>query len=234
MSDSGSVISAAKRLLENKLTKMIEFPAKTVFFQLHKKHFEILAGILISVKKGEKIEKKIEEMEKNIDELTKFSSNMIRIYEDIPKSPIDPAQGLFIILSFDYLQKDPRFVAMYNENLNLYTRLIQVSLDQVKYAVESARKIEQDGRLEVEKLSNEINASLGNLGSSDIKKIPKIGTVYKSMSSFDKILLLKYLERLQFIQLDIMTDVQHARSKLEDLYNRLNGYLLNAKRIHRF
>jgi hypothetical protein len=189
----------------------IKHPAKLAL-SYHKQHMGILLRMVDSIHKGKAIRSQILEIQQTLDAFKKQVHLLVGKIREIPKHPLGDAQALFTILMYPYFRQTPGFVKSFNNNLKKYEEVLQSALDSCSAYAETGRNIETETLTIVNKITDEIK---------------KMGKSW----NLDVILQEAYLKKLEWIRLDLMTDVQEARSKAEEQVRYLHGLMKEARDI---
>ncbi len=206
----------AKHLLTI-LTFFTKHPVKYMA-GLYKAHVEILALVLLAVRKTKPIDREVSRIEANIKEYTTETRQLIQRAREIPSNPWDGSQlggsGLATVLLLPALATNPRFIQEFNQNVDTYQRLVETALDKVATAADVGREIER----------------VTPQGIKDIRdEIQKV----RLSSPIDAVLLAGYNRRLEWMELNLITKVQDARSGATDATAYLRQCLQRAQSIQR-
>ena len=195
-------VEKAKHLL-TLIGFFIKHPAR-LYLNYHKTHFEMLLRVLIAVRKAEPIEKQIKEMEENIRNYKDETSVLVAEINKVPPSPWSDMNPFLLIVLLQSLKNNPTFVRAYNANLDAYDNLVQKALESSEACVDAGRQIESNTPQKIEELYEEIE-KLSASGS--------IGITIKQ----------SYINRLQFIDLYLVTTIQQWRGAAENSVKYLNA-----------
>jgi hypothetical protein len=201
------------------LATLMELPplrAVAGYLDFYKAHLTILAMVLASVKKVEPIRTKIGELQDNINAYRKQTSEVVtRIQNEFPTSPWTNVKGgpLIIVLA-PLLKQDPKFVTEWNTYLDAYQALMQFSSSVTESLADQGNRIER----ETPQILTELRAELEKI---------------KTSISIDVVLKFEYAKLLDFIELDVKTRVQSARSAATDAHKVVQKALDEVRKAQR-
>jgi hypothetical protein len=181
----------------------IKHPAK-LYLSFHMAHFEVMLRVLIAVRKAEPIDKQIREIEQNIIKYGAESALLLAEIRKLPSSPWGDLNPLLLLILLPALKDDPEFVKAYNANIDAYENLVLKALESGEACLEAGQKIDDETPPKVKELYDEIER-LSVAGS--------LGTIIKQ----------SYSQRLQFVELDLMTTIQKKRSSSQDCVKYLKA-----------
>jgi len=176
------------------LKKVLDMPVVNHFFDYHKFHAAYLASILISVGKMEPIQDEIERMQVNIDSYVRDTGQLLETVKQFPSDPLGGLRNPVVILQ---IAQDPKTAAAYDDMLNAYQQAAQAVLAAALACGQQGRAIENETRVQAQQMLDKLGAMT-----------PK--------TPADQVLIGASKKKVEFLQFDLMTRVQGARSRAED------------------
>jgi hypothetical protein len=174
----------------------IKHPAK-LYLSYHKIHFDILIKLLYAIKKAEPLEQKIQELKTNIDSYCSSTGQLAAETRKIPSHPLKDENPLLLLILVPILREDPVFRAGFNDNLDIYERLVNDAFETASACADTGRGIERDTPEQIQQLRSEADKLAG-------------------LAFFGPLLQAQYHKNLDFIQLDLVTKVSRTRSSADD------------------
>jgi hypothetical protein len=196
------------------LAWFLKSPAK-IGLTYHKTVIGTFLRMIASVKRAEPVDEHVAALQRNLDDYVKGAAEFCkRVREEIPAGPFGDGTPIGVVLLAPLIKSDRRLAVDYNSCLDTYQKVLEVALDGASAYAKEGENIEAETRERVGDLRREVD---------QLAESWKVDIVLKD----------ELRKKLDWLDFDLMSRVQSARSAAQDTARNLQNRLGAVSRYER-